>query len=133
MTQWSGISAIQGPCGEPARNSSVGSGSSKAATTRRQARHKSSLWPKHTGDLLDGSSGVLNIHECHVADDQVKRAIFQHLQAGCVSHMVGDTQWLLRLSCTSTLNKRRIGIHTGEDGSLPCKTATQVAVAASEV
>src|SRR5712692_4135301 len=34
MTQWSGISAIQGPCSECARNSSVGSGSSSAATTR---------------------------------------------------------------------------------------------------
>ncbi len=33
MTQWSGISAIQGPHVEPAKNSSVGSGSSKEATT----------------------------------------------------------------------------------------------------
>ena len=34
-----------------------------------QAGHISSLWPKYTGDLLDGSSGILNIHECHVAND----------------------------------------------------------------
>ena len=47
--------------------------------------------------------------------------------------MIGDAQWLLRLSRTSTLNERHIGIHTGDDGSLPCEAATEVAIAASEV
>ena len=98
-----------------------------------QAGDKSALWPEHTGNLLDGSSGILNIHEGHIADDQIKRAIFQHPEVSCVSHMIGDTQWLLRFSCTSTLNERCIGIHSGDSSALTREAAAQVAVAAGEV
>src|SRR5712691_6208620 len=98
-----------------------------------QTGDKSAFWPEHTGDFLDGSSGILNIHKGHIADDQIKRAIFQHPEVGRVSHMVDDTQWLLRLSCTSTLNERRISIHSGDGSALTREAAAQVAVAAGEV
>ena len=49
ITQCSGISAIHGPCSELASSSSVGSGSSNAATSRPEARkmrkyHDSGRW-----------------------------------------------------------------------------------------
>src|SRR5215472_7853320 len=83
-----------------------------------EARYKASLWYEHTGDLLDSFSGILNIHECHVANDEVECTIFQHVQVSCVSYMIGDTQWLLCLSCSISLNERCIGINCYDDSSL---------------
>src|SRR5438105_14162486 len=53
-----------------------------------QARHKSSLRPKHTGDLLDGSSGILNIRERQVTDDQTKHAIITTFRAACGTNLI---------------------------------------------
>src|SRR5581483_1453527 len=97
------------------------------------ACYKASLWPQHTRNLLKGSLGILNIHKRHVADDQIKRAIFQHIQASCIRDMIGDTQCLLRFSRTNTLNERRISIHAGNDGPLTCEPATQVTIPTSQI
>src|SRR5439155_16874009 len=74
-------------------------------TRMGNARNEASPWPKHTGDLLDSFCRILDIHQSHITDDQVNYTIFKHLQMGCISYMIGNTQWLLCLSCTNTLNE----------------------------
>ena len=57
-----------------------------------QAGNKTSLWPQHAGYLLDGSGCILNIHERHVTNDNIVRAIVQHLQVSCVRYIISNAK-----------------------------------------
>src|SRR5579864_9328733 len=102
-------------------------------TWMAQARHEASAGAQHARDLSDRPRGIVDVHQCHVADRDVHTGVVQCVEPRGVGDVVDDAERTLALAQTRPLDHGRAGVYSGHARTHAGEAPRKVPVAAREV
>ena len=119
----SGIDALDGPAG----------GLHFVEAGMSDTGNEAPIGHQHARDFFNRGIGIGNVHEGHVAHDQIEGAIFQHHQISGIGDMIGDAERLPGLAGPCALDDCAAAVDADDVAAGPRKPAADVAVAAGEI